>query len=333
VGQRLLMPTAAIRRPAAQPSASADKPSASRMPAVTKTSASRPTGARLPAAAPAAARLPAVAPAAARLPAAAPAATAVRKEFSERNRASAQNYKKTAGSVDAIRQRVREEMRREEALLKTRVEAQLAQKEAEELAVREEQRQARVAEVRQRQAVRQEISQAYVAEVNGDWGGVWAAGSSSTPTPAERLLQRGVRQMVGEADDEALVETTGTMAEAAAPAESHSEFVARALRERQERKAATEAELRQFTQRMETRRTEAVEARKAGPPPAVGSLVNRSLFTLPTANLAPAPLPVPEAASKSEAARSAWDWVQRSSPDAEAGAADDGGLGPAAVRE
>ena len=227
---------------------------------------------------------------------------AAKEAASARSRVMVQKYRGSANSVDAMREKVRREMKAEAAASKAKamekiekIEAVEAEKEAE-----------RDAERRAREAARKEALELATQ----------AAAEMSINNDEEPLSD-----LVAEegADNEAWsFGAGGDAGTEAAPEPSHMETVQQLLAERAARRAET-AEVEQLRQRAAARRLD--PARFAPATATAGAATHeRSLFTWapppvpPTGTAATAaetPAAPPPAAMKNEEAMKAWEWINR----------------------
>lgn len=205
----------------------------------------------------------------------------------------------------------------EQAACQERVKAELEEREAEReelrAAERAERAQVRAVQGEMRELCRTQLTSAVLTEASVDTPlGKLIAGERAVAAP-------GIAVAEGAAEEE--------LGERAAPVESASDAVSRVLRERKERMEQTAAELRELKEGFAQRREAGFAQRRGATGSRLGDasrpsepIANRALFTwvpgVTAAEPTPTPTLAPSGAAKSDAARSAWDWINRELPTA-----------------
>ena len=202
------------------------------------------------------------------------AVVAAKDAAAARTREGARQHRRTA--VDPVRERVRAEMRAEAAAAKAKAQIKIDEIEAREEAARNEQL--------ERDELRQE---------------------------ARTELRRNLREIAAEEADEDA--TTAFSAEAAPAEPGHAERVQLIMQDRAARIRGDTDDVKAFRDRVAARK---FDPGRFGPATASSApAVDRSLFSwAPPTDVAPPPAAAAPPVVRSEAAQSAWEWINRAGP-------------------
>ena len=228
-----------------------------------------------------------------------PAPHAVHKQAAERIRSTVQQNRARPNSLEAIRAKVKAEMKAEAAESKARTLEKLAVEE-------EEQRKVTEAEAAERQAMRREARAVYSREMQRD-----AAERADAPPPPPVAASAAAPAAEG-ADGAPSGTADGVQALLRDRAEDIRE-ISEAAKALKERMAARRGGRDRWGEGPNVTRPLAPQSQQ----PAAADIVNRSLFqwappppAAPAAAAAPAVAPTPPPPNRNAAAQAAWEWLK-----------------------